>query len=510
MIPLTLAEVAAATGGRLAAGTDPDLVISGAVTIDSRSIGAGDLFVALPGERVDGRDFAPAAVAAGAVAVLTVRSTNDPALPAVLVEDPVTALGLLARAVRDKLPDLVVVGVTGSSGKTSTKDLIAAVLARAGRTVANEGSFNNEIGAPLTTLQADAQTRFLVVELGARGVGHIAYLCGFTRPDIGVVLNVGAAHVGTFGGKDMTAQAKGELVEALPPTGLAVLNADDPLVSAMSSRTTARVVFTGISGPAGDGAGPAGDGAGPASDGAGPAGDGAERAQVRAEKVVMDDQARPAFDLVVDGVEQASPVRVQLAVHGAHNVSNALAAAAVGLEAGLSPATIAAALSEAGVASRWRMEVRRRADGLVVVNDAYNANPDSMTAALRALAAMSVALPGPSGGWAVLGEMLEMGPDSAAEHHAIGRLVAELGLVGLVAVGPGAMPIAEGARTSSTVRVLTAVDVDEAVALVQQNVRRTDVVLIKASRGIGLERVADALLAVGTVNADAGPDAGPD
>lgn len=489
MIPLTLAEVAAATGGRLAAGTDPDLVISGAVTIDSRSIGAGDLFVALPGERVDGRDFAPAAVAAGAVAVLTVRSTNDPALPAVLVEDPVTALGLLARAVRDKLPDLVVVGVTGSSGKTSTKDLIAAVLARAGRTVANEGSFNNEIGAPLTTLQADAQTRFLVVELGARGVGHIAYLCGFTRPDIGVVLNVGAAHVGTFGGKDMTAQAKGELVEALPPTGLAVLNADDPLVSAMSSRTTARVVFTGISGPAGDGA---------------------ERAQVRAEKVVMDDQARPAFDLVVDGVEQASPVRVQLAVHGAHNVSNALAAAAVGLEAGLSPATIAAALSEAGVASRWRMEVRRRADGLVVVNDAYNANPDSMTAALRALAAMSVALPGPSGGWAVLGEMLEMGPDSAAEHHAIGRLVAELGLVGLVAVGPGAMPIAEGARTSSTVRVLTAVDVDEAVALVQQNVRRTDVVLIKASRGIGLERVADALLAVGTVNADAGPDAGPD
>ena len=482
MIPLTLAEIAAATDGRLAAGTDPELVISGAVTIDSRAIGAGDLFVALPGERVDGNEFVPAAIAAGAVAVLTARASGSAgaAVPAVLVDDPVTALGRLARAVRDRLPNLTVVGVTGSSGKTSTKDLIAAVLAQAGRTVANQGSFNNEIGAPLTTLQVDADTRFLVVEMGARGIGHIAYLCDLARPTIGVVLNVGAAHAGEFGGREITAQAKGELVEALPPTGLAVLNADDPLVIAMASRTQARVVRTGIAG----------------------------QAQVRAENVVLDDQARPAFDLVVDDslVAGAGPARVQLAVHGAHHVSNALAAAAVGLEAGLAPAQIAAALSEAGAASRWRMEVRRRDDGLVVVNDAYNANPDSVAAALRALAAMSAALPGPSGGWAVLGEMLEMGAESAAEHRAIGRLVAELGLVGLVAVGPGAAPIADGARVSSKVRVLVADGVDDAVAKVQQNVRRTDVVLIKASRGIGLERVADRLLEVGTVNADGGPD----
>jgi UDP-N-acetylmuramoyl-tripeptide--D-alanyl-D-alanine ligase len=486
VIPLTLAEIATATGGRLTAGTDPELVISGAVTIDSRAVGAGDLFVALAGERVDGNEFVPAAVAAGAVAVLTSRPVSGSAgsaVPAVLVDDPVAALGRLARAVRDRLPDLVVVGVTGSSGKTSTKDLIAAVLSRAGRTVANQGSFNNEIGAPLTTLEVDGETRFLVVEMGARGVGHIAYLGDLTRPTVGVVLNVGAAHAGEFGGLEVTAQAKGELVEALPPTGLAILNADDPLVIAMASRTRARVVRFGT----------------------------VEQAQVRAENVVLDEQARPAFDLVVtgspaDGEQPVSPVRVQLALHGAHYVSNALAAAAVGLEAGLGSAEIAAALSEAGATSRWRMEVRRREDGLVVVNDAYNANPDSMAAALRALAAMAAALPGQAGGWAVLGEMLEMGPESVAEHRAVGQLVAELGLVGLVVVGPGAAAIAEGAEASGNVRVLIADGVDDAVAKVQQNVRRTDVVLIKASRGIGLERVADRLLEVDTVNADGGPD----
>jgi UDP-N-acetylmuramoyl-tripeptide--D-alanyl-D-alanine ligase len=470
VIPLTLAEVAAATGGRLDAGTDPETVISGAVTIDSRAIGAGDLFVALPGERVDGHDFAPAAVAAGAAAVLAVRPTG---VPAVLVDDPVLALGRLAQAVRDRLPDLVVVGVTGSSGKTSTKDLIAAVLSRAGATVANQGSFNNEIGAPLTILKVDAGTRYLVVEMGARGVGHIAYLSDLTHPSIGVVLNVGAAHASEFGSKEATAQAKGELVEGLAPSGLAVLNADDPLVIAMALRTKARVTLTGVT----------------------------EEAQVKAENISVDEEARAAFDLVVKdaaGVDHDAgvPVRVQLAVHGAHHVGNALAAAAVGLEVGLPVAEIAEALSAAGAASRWRMEVKRRSDGLVVVNDAYNANVDSMTAALRALATMASALPGESAGWAVLGEMLEIGADSAQRHAGIGRLVAELGLGGLVTVGPGAVPIADGAREAGTgVRVFSADGVDEAVALVQQNVRGGDVVLIKASRAIGLERVAAGLLA---------------
>jgi UDP-N-acetylmuramoyl-tripeptide--D-alanyl-D-alanine ligase len=489
VIAMTLAEVAAATGGRLDAGTDPTLVVSGAVITDSRSVGAGDLFVALPGERVDGHDYAPGAVAAGAVAVLGSRSTG---VPAVLVDDPVVALGLLARTVRDRLPDLLVVGITGSSGKTSTKDLLAVVLARAGRTVANQGSFNNEIGAPLTTLQADQDTRYLVVEMGARGIGHIKYLCGLTRPDIGVVLNIGTAHVGEFGGREKTALAKGELVEGLPPTGLAVLNADDPLVAAMAPRTRARVVRTGITEPA----------------------------PVRAERIVLDEQARPGFDLVVDGFAGAvgadgavgaagqpgTPARVQLALHGAHHVANALAAAAVGVEVGLTPAEIAAALSAAGSASRWRMEVERRADGLVVVNDTFNANPDSVAAALRALAAMAAALPPPAEAWAVLGGMVELGAESDAEHRAIGRLAAELGLTGLIAVGPEGVPIADGARRSAAIQVLTADDVDEAVALVQQNVRRTDVVLIKASRAYGLERVAAGLLAVDTVSADVVPE----
>jgi UDP-N-acetylmuramoyl-tripeptide--D-alanyl-D-alanine ligase len=355
-----------------------------------------------------------------------------------------------------------VVGVTGSSGKTSTKDLIAAVLARAGRTVANQGSFNNEIGAPLTTLEVDGETRFLVVEMGARGVGHIAYLCDLARPTVGVVLNVGAAHAGEFGGLEVTAQAKGELVEALPPTGLAILNADDPLVLAMASRTGARVARFGT----------------------------AAQAQVRAENVVLDEQARPAFDLVVtgspaDGEQPVSPVPVQLALHGAHYVSNALAAAAVGLEAGLAASDIAAALSEAGATSRWRMEVRRREDGLVVVNDAYNANPDSMAAALRAVADI-----GHGHAVAVLGEMLELGDGSADAHREIGGLAAQLGFARVVAVGEGARPIADGAGAIAEV----VADADMAIRTLSASLHADDVVLVKASRGVRLERVAHALL----------------
>ena len=411
MIRLTLAEVAEATGGRLDGGADPAAVISGEVVIDSRRVGAGDLFVALPGERADGHDHAGPAVEAGAVAVLAARPVG---VPAVLVDDPVTALGRLARAVRDRLPELVVVGVTGSSGKTSTKDLLATVLSAAGPTVAPQGSFNNEIGAPRTVLGVDTSTRFLVVEMGARGLGHIEYLCSIARPDIGVVLNVGAAHAGEFGSREATARAKGELVEALDERGLAVLNADDPLVAAMATRTTAKVVRTGVDEPA----------------------------DVRAERISLDEQARAGFDLVTP----AGTARVQLPLHGAHHMANALAAAAVAVAVGMTPERIAAALGTAGATSRWRMEVTRREDGLVVVNDAYNANPDSVDAALRALATMAAAVPPPAGGWAVLGEMLELGEASEAEHRSVGRLVAGLGLRGLVAVGPGAEPIAAGAN----------------------------------------------------------------
>ena len=362
MIRLTLDEVATATGGRLDAGTDPAAVVSGGVTLDSRSIGAGDLFVAIAGNRVDGHDFAASAVADGAVAVLAEHPVG---VPAVLVDHAMTALGRLARAVRDRLPELTVIGVTGSVGKTSTKDLLAAVLAQAGPTVATAGSFNNELGLPLTTLRVEPRTRFLLVEMGARGIGHIDYLCGITRPDIGLVLNVGTAHLGAFGSQEAIARGKGELVESLPDAGLAVLNADDPLVVAMADRTKARVAWTALAARPG--------------------------VQLWAEQIKLDDQARAGFDLVT--ANGRAPVA--LSIHGEHQVANALAAAAVGLEVGLSLAEVARALSGAGPASRWRMEISHRADGLVVVNDAFNANPDSVAAALHALVAMVV--PGADG-----------------------------------------------------------------------------------------------------------------
>jgi UDP-N-acetylmuramoyl-tripeptide--D-alanyl-D-alanine ligase len=476
VIPLPLAEVAAAVGGHLADGAAPDAVVTGAVTADSRRAGAGGLFVALPGDHADGHDYAHDAVDAGAVAVLAARPVG---VPAVVVDDPLVALGALAHAVLERLPGVTVVGVTGSSGKTGTKDLLAAVLAVAGPTVSPEGSFNNELGVPLTVLRADAATRFLVVEMGARGPGHIAYLCRIAPPRVGVVLNVGAAHAGEFGGRDATARAKGELVEALGPDGVAVLNLDDPLVAAMDRRTPARVVRVGRD---------------PGAD-------------VRAEDVTLDAAARPSFTLVTSRGE--APVTLPL--HGAHHVGNALAAAAVALEAGLEPAAIAAALGAAGPASRWRMEVATRPDGVTVVNDAYNANPDSVRAALEAVAAMARGPAGPAGrsrrGWAVLGEMLELGDDSVAEHAAAGRAAAELGLA-VVAVGPGAAPAAEAAAAAGTEAHAVAFAA-EASALLAARLRPGDVVLVKASRGIGLDVLAAELLTVGTVAVPADPDGAP-
>jgi UDP-N-acetylmuramoyl-tripeptide--D-alanyl-D-alanine ligase len=233
LIEMTLAEIAAAVGGELRGG-DAALTVSGPVEFDSRKVGRGGLFVAFAGEKVDGHDFASAAFAAGAVAVLGQRQVGG---PTVVVADPLDAMGRLARAVIDHLPELSVVGITGSSGKTSTKDMIAQVLARLGPTVAPAGSFNNELGLPHTVLKAGPDTRFLVLEMGARGIGHLSYLCQIAPPTVGVVVNVGVAHIGEFGSMEAIARAKGELVEALPAGGIAVLNADDDMVRAMADRT---------------------------------------------------------------------------------------------------------------------------------------------------------------------------------------------------------------------------------------------------------------------------------
>jgi UDP-N-acetylmuramoyl-tripeptide--D-alanyl-D-alanine ligase len=458
MIELTLAEVAAAVGGELAG--DPSAVVTGAVRTDSRALAPGDLFVALPGERVDGADFLPAAAAAGAAGALATRPA--PGLPVVVVPDPVEALGRLAGAVHRRLVDggLVTVGITGSSGKTATKDLLGQVLAAAGPTVSPEGSFNNDIGLPLTVLSAGTGTRSLVLEMGARGPGHIARLCRIARPDIGVVLNVGSAHLGEFGSAEVIATSKGELVEALPAEGTAVLNADDPRVIGMAPRTAARVVTTGL---------------------------GAD-ADVRAVDVDLDDAARARFTLVAGGEQH--PVALQ--VVGAHHVANALSAAAAALAAGMTPGAVAAALSAAGPRSRWRMEVSRRADGVTVVNDAYNANPESMRAALAALAGLAG-----ERRIAVLGAMAELGPDAAAEHERLGRDAVAAGVDLVVAVGPDAVGIADGASAAGGRAGGESVHVPDRAAareLLSDVLRPGDVVLVKASRSYGLELLAADLL----------------
>ncbi|SOD87205.1 UDP-N-acetylmuramoyl-tripeptide--D-alanyl-D-alanine ligase [Streptomyces sp. Ag109_G2-15] len=460
MIALSLAEIAAVVGGQTHDIPDPSVQVTGPVVRDSREVVPGTLFAAFAGERVDGHDFAQAVVEAGAVAVLASRPVG---VPAIVVEDVQTALGALARHVVRRL-GATLVALTGSAGKTSTKDLIAQVLRSKAPTVFTPGSLNNEIGLPLTALSATEETRFLVLEMGARGIGHIRYLTDLTPPRIGLVLNVGTAHIGEFGGREQIARAKGELVEALPEDGAAILNADDPLVRAMASRTKAKVVLFGES----------------------------AEADVRAENVRLTDSGQPAFRLHTPS--GASDVTMRL--YGEHHVSNALAAAAVAHELGLSAEEIATALSEAGSLSRWRMEVTERPDGVTIVNDAYNANPESMRAALRALAAMGKG----RRTWAVLGKMAELGDEALAEHDAVGRLAVRLNVSKLVAVGGieaswlqlGAYN--EGSWGEESVHVS---DAQAAVDLLRSELRPGDVVLVKASRSVGLESVAQALVETG-------------
>ena len=464
MIPLSLAQIARVTGGQLCHG-DPDAVVSGEVVIDSRRAGPGGLFAAVAGERSDGHDFAAAAVAAGATAVLVTRPVT---VPSVLVADVPAALAALARSVVDALPAVRIAGITGSSGKTSTKDLAAQLVERLGPTIAPAGSYNNEFGHPLTVLRADAATRYLVLELSARGIGHIAYLCRVAPPRYGVVLNVGHAHAGEFGGLDQVARAKGELAVALPADGVAILNADDPRVLAMAERTAARVVTFSSA----------------------PGSPGMSRAPVRAVDIRLDDLGRPSFTLLTP--EGSAPVALRL--HGAHNVPNALAAAALARELGMDLDAIADGLGAAVARSRWRMEVHQRPDGVTVINDAYNANPESVRAAIDALAHLA------QGGraFAILGHMAELGGTSRASHEDIGEYAARIGdsgLAGLIAVGEEAAPLLDGARRvrSWTGEALAAPDGAAALELLANRLKPSDVVLVKASRAAHLEGVAAAL-----------------
>jgi UDP-N-acetylmuramoyl-tripeptide--D-alanyl-D-alanine ligase len=458
MIPLSLKEIATIVGGRLHGLDDANastLVIDGPVVTDSREAGPGGLYVARIGQALDGHDFVDDARRLGAVAAMTTRIVEG--VPCVVVDDIQAGLADLARAVVDRHRDLVVVGITGSSGKTSTKDLLAAVLSAQAPTVAPVGSLNSEVGVPLTVFRVTPQTRFLVVEMGARGVGHIAYLADIAAPTIGVELNVGTAHVGEFGSREAIGRAKAELVEALPETGLAVLNADDSVVRAMAARTRARVQLVGTSADA----------------------------EVRATDITLDAGGRPSFTVHTP----VGSAQVTLPLHGEHHVGNALAVVSVALACGLALPSIVTALAGATPASRWRMEVTERADGVTVVNDAYNANPDSMRAALKALVAMGHG----RRTWAVLGSMLELGAESTAEHDAIGRLAVRLNISRLVVVGDVARPMATGAQHEGSwgEEVVWVPDADAAGTLLEDKLQPGDVVLFKSSRDAGLRWLGD-------------------
>jgi UDP-N-acetylmuramoyl-tripeptide--D-alanyl-D-alanine ligase len=455
VIPLSVAAIAGITGARPHLVTNPAAAVD-AVVIDSRAVAPGALFAALPGQRVDGLDFAPQAVAAGAVAVLATRPAGVPTL---VVPDVPAAMAALASAVVARLPGLTIAGITGSAGKTTTKDLAAQLVERLGPTVSPHGSFNNEIGHPLTILRVTAATRYLLLELSARGAGHIARQCEIARPSFGVVLCVGHAHAGEFGGLAEVARAKGELPAALPAGGVALLNADDPRVLAMAGRTAARVVTFGR-GP---------------------------QAAVRASGVRLDDSGRPGFTLVTR--EGSAPVRLRL--FGEHNVTNALAAAALAGELGLGLTDIADGLSAAAARSRWRMEVTQRPDGVTVINDAYNASPEAMAAAIEALAVMARG----RRAFAVLGPMYELGGHSRSFHEKVGGLAARAGVAGLIVVGEDAAPMLTGAKTESLWQgeLLAVPDAGSAVEALAARLAPGDVVLVKAAHAAGLERVALAL-----------------
>ncbi|MEV6013247.1 UDP-N-acetylmuramoyl-tripeptide--D-alanyl-D-alanine ligase [Streptomyces sp. NPDC051976] len=451
MIPLSLGEIAAVVGGRVEG--DASVTVTAPAVLDSGQAGPGGLFVAFAGERVDGHDYVRRAAEAGAVAVLGARPTP---LPTVVVEDARAALQAVAAHVVARLRDgLTVVAVTGSQGKTGTKDLLAAVLSGTAPTVATVGSLNNELGVPLTMLRAEAATRFLVLEMGARHIGDIAHLAGLVAPDVAVVLNVGQAHLGEFGSRAAIARAKGELVQGLAPDGTAVLNADDPRVNAMRALTDGPVLTFGRTG----------------------------QADVRPLGLTLDGLGRPSFTLRTADTSAT----VTLPHLGAHLALNASAAAAAGLAAGVPLGRAATALATAPL-SRWRLEPRTLACGATLLNDSYNANPDSTRAALDALAAIDGRCR-----IAVLGEMRELGDGSAAEHRAVGEYAAARADV-VAAVGEAARPIAEGAGA----RALVLAGNDAAVDWLRaRRLTAGDVVLVKASRGARLDEVAAALAQCG-------------
>ena len=465
MITLTAAEVAEATAGRLA-GLDAEAAASLTVTFattDSREVIPGTLFLAKPGEQTDGHNFVPAAFAAGAHLALTEREVHDAdghSFAQIIVTDVVLAMGALAKYCVQRmreLNDVTVVGITGSAGKTTTKDLLADIFATAGQTVAPVGSYNGEVGVPLTIFRADESTRYLVVEMGADHVGNIEYLADIVRPDHGVILKVGTAHAGEFGGVDNIEKTKGELAEG--STVSLSLNDDDFRVRRMISRSSVPTLYFGVGSENHDGG---------------------DQPRVAAIDLTTNENGCPEFTLVFP---QGQSFAVSSKLIGEHHVYNLLAAAAIAFQAGISPDVIAEQLNRSVAVSRWRMQRTDRADGVTVINDAYNANPESMAAALRSMAQL-----GRNTGrrtWAVLGAMLELGDASVEEHDRIGRLAVRMNIEKLVVVGEEAKPIynaahLEGSWGNEATWVPTT---DDAFEVLRQELLPGDLVLFKSSNG---------------------------
>lgn len=450
MIPMTLADIAAATGGTLHQA-DPDTLVDGSLSFNTRGVRSGGLFACLQGRSTDGHAFAAQAVKGGAVAVLASRPVDA---PAVVVPDVLAALGDIARAVADRYTGTVI-ALTGSAGKTSTKDILDTVLALHGPSIANERSFNNEIGFPVTVSRVAPDTRYLVLEMGARGKGHIEHLCSLVRPNIATVLGIGSAHVGEFGSREAIAEAKAEIVRALPDDGTAGLYGDDALVRAMTEQTTAPVLTFGT---------------GTDND-------------VRAENLDLDDRGRPRFTLTYGS--QTHPV--QLRVHGRHNVINALAAAATALAAGVPFGTVVTGLEAATLSSGGRMEILDRPDGVTIINDAFNASPESVLAALDALNDIAGQHRRKV---AVLGEMAELGAEAEAWHRRVAEKVVAANPAHVIALGDlhihtvidhirlggidAAHIVADGSLTQD----------------INAKLRQGDVVLVKGANVLGLEAAA--------------------
>ncbi|MEV7932477.1 UDP-N-acetylmuramoyl-tripeptide--D-alanyl-D-alanine ligase [Curtobacterium sp. NPDC089185] len=493
MIALTLAEIATAIGGELVSGAR-GRVVDGSVETDSRLVGAGSVFFALLGEETDGHRFVPAAAEAGAALVVTERAVELPEgsdTAQVVVPDGYAALAALAHEVvarvrassADRVDEqgrpapLRVVGITGSNGKTSTKNMLRTILEQHGDTVAPQGSFNNHVGAPVSMLRITHDTRFLVVEMGASGIGHIAKLVSIAEPDVGVVLKVGLAHAGEFGGIEATQRAKSEMVTDLPATATALLNVDDDRVASMRALTDASVVGFGTSAGADYRIG----------------GIETDRGGTRFTLTAPPVPEEAAADHAEGSAHGPETVDVRLAILGEHHAMNASAALTVAHLWGVPLAAGAEALASMTRAERWRMELLQGGpEGVTVINDAYNASPDSMAAALRTLA--QVVRPGERS-VAVLGEMAELGEYATEEHDTIGRLVVRLGIGQLVVVGPGAAAIhqaatLEGSWDGESVYVE---DVDDAVRALQEMVRPGDVVLVKSSKSAELRFLGDRL-----------------